>query len=200
MPKRQRPDSVVFAVGARGSGKSSWLKQYARGFGRVLVWDPKREYAAALGIPEIRRPTDLVARLKEPRLVFAPDFVTLDLFEFVCECAWHRGNTLFLAEELADVSNAGKARGWWGRLIREGRHEGICIAAAAQRPTEVDTTIRGNATRLVVFSMFHNADRKLMAAELDLDQSEIDRLNVLEFIDSDRRARKISRSRLVFAT
>lgn len=197
--KKNQPDSVVLVVGARGSGKTPWLKQYARGFGRVLVWDPKHEYAKALGVAELRRPSDLVAHLDDPHVCFCPEFVTQELFEFVCECAWRRGNTLFLAEELADVSNAGKARGWWGRLIREGAHEGVQLAAATQRPTEIDSTIRGNATRLIVFSLFWKSDRQLMAAEIDVDQSLIDPLAVLEFIDADRRARTVRRSRLVFA-
>lgn len=200
MPKRKnQPDSVVLAVGARHSGKSAFLKQYARGFGRALVWDPKREYAKPLGVEEISSPRELWARKDEPVLVFCPQFVTLELFEFVCECAWKRGNTLFLAEELADVSNPGKARGWWGRLIREGAHEQIQLAAAAQRPTEIDNTIRSNATRLVVFSLFHRADRKLMADEMDIDQSQVDALRALEFLDADRRARTITPARIVFA-
>lgn len=198
--QKNQPDSVVLAVGARGSGKTPWLKQHVRGFGRVLVWDPKHEYAQALGVTEIRRPSDLVARLNDPVVCYSPEFVTREHFEFVCECVWRRGDTLFLAEELADVSDPGKARGWWGRLIREGAHEQVQLAAAAQRPTEIDTTIRSNATQLIVFSLFHYDDRALMAKEMDVDrESVIDPLKVLEFVHADRRARTVRRSRLVFA-
>lgn len=196
---KNQKDSVVLAVGARGSGKTPLLKEHVRGFGRVLLWDPKHEYADFLGVPEIRTAGELVAHMHEPIVCYSPQFVTREHFEFVCEVVWQRGNTLFLAEELADVSNSGKARGWWGRLIREGAHEQIQLAAATQRPTEIDTTIRGNATALYVFSLFHHADRELMAKEMDIDQSNIDSLAVLEFIHSDRRARTVRRSRLVFS-
>lgn len=200
MPPRRRRDSVTFVAGARGSGKSSWLKQYARGFGRALVWDPMHEYGQALGVDVVRQPSDLAALYRSaPVLVFAPEVVNPDVFDFFSHVAWERGAGLVLADELATVTHAGKASGWWGRLIREGRHRQIEIAAAAQRPAEIDKTIIGNATRLIVFRLGRLADRRLMAEELDIDRAEIDRLEPLEFISADRLTRQVSRSRIVFA-
>lgn len=199
MPKRKQRDSVIFVAGARGSGKSSWLKQYARGFGRALVWDPMHEYGEALGVELVRRPSDLAAVYRAaPVLVFAPEIVNAEVFDFFSRVAWERGAGLVLVDELATVTHAGKASGWWGRLIREGRHKSIEIAAAAQRPAEIDKTIIGNATRLIVFRLGRLADRRLMAEELDLDRSEIDRLEPLEFVSADRLTREIYRSRIVF--
>lgn len=195
---KNQQDSVVLAVGARGSGKTPLLKEHAAKFRRVLVWDPKHEYAVFLGVPEIRTAADLVTHMHDPIVCYCPQFVTREHFEFVCELVWKRADTLFLAEELADVSNAGKARGWWGRLIREGAHERVQLAAATQRPTEIDTTIRGNATELYVFSLFHHDDRALMAKEMDVDQSNVDSLAALEFIHANRRKRTVRRSRLIF--
>jgi len=199
MPPRRKPDSVTFVSGSRGSGKSSWLKQYARGFGRVLIWDPMHEYGAALAVASAESPLDLYQRRAEPVLVFAPPFVSLAAFDFFCELAWSRGDGLVLVDELATVTHPGKASGWWGRLIREGRHRGIEIAAAAQRPAEIDKTIIGNATRLIVFRLGRRIDRQLMAEELDIDREWIDQLAPLEFLDADRLTRKISSSRIVFA-
>lgn len=199
MPPRRPRDSVTFVAGARGSGKSSWLKQHARGFGRVLVWDPMHEYGDALAVAAAESPLDLYQRRTEPVLVFAPPFVTVNAFDFFCELAWSRGTGLVLVDELATVTHPGKASGWWGRLIREGRHRGIEIAAAAQRPAEIDKTIIGNATRLIVFRLGRRIDRQLMADELDCDREWIDQLAPLEFLDADRLTRKISSSHIVFA-
>lgn len=200
-PKRGR-DSVVFVSGARGSGKSSWLKQYARGFGRVLVWDPMHEYAEAFGVAPIGSLSALVEARPAPVVVFAPDdpaLVSAKAFDFFCLVAWTRGAGLVLVDELATVTHAGKALGWWGRLIREGRHRQIEIAGAAQRPAEIDKTIIGNATRLVVFRLGRRADRVLMAEELDIDRAQIDALEPLQFLDADRLTRKVTRSRIVFS-
>lgn len=200
-PKRAR-DSVVFVSGARGSGKSSWLKQYARGFGRVLVWDPMHEYAEAFGVAPVGSLSALVEAKGAPICVFAPDdpaLVSAKAFDFFCLVAWTRRAGLVLVDELATVTHAGKALGWWGRLIREGRHRQIEIAGAAQRPAEIDKTIIGNATRLVVFRLGRRADRVLMAEELDIDRAQIDELQPLQFLDADRLTRNVTRSRVVFS-
>jgi hypothetical protein len=203
MPKRSPRDSVVFVAGARGSGKSSWLKQYARGFGRVLVWDPMHEYGEALGVAPVDSLTALVAAHRTaPVLVFAPDrpeLVSAKSFDLFCQIAWARGAGLVLVDELATVTTIGKAPGWWGRLIREGRHRRIEIAAAAQRPAEIDKTIIGNCTRLVVFRLGRLKDRQLMAEEIDIERADIDELEPLEFISADRLKRTIDYSRIVFA-
>lgn len=204
MARRPKPDSVLFATGKRGSGKSSFLKQYARGFGRVLVWDPKNEYGQALGLYPIRSPAELLARIREPRLVFVPpkgvEFKLLvRLFDLVSHAvALHRPRSLYLVDELAGVSRPGKGSGWWGYLEREGRHDGIELAAAAQRPTEIDTSLISNATRLVVFRLGRAQDRKLMAEELDIEVERL-RLRPFEFLDYSVEVETISPGRLVFA-
>lgn len=202
-PKRKR-DSVVFAVGKRGSGKSSWLKQYARGFGRVLIWDPKNEYAAAMGVAVIRSPSELLERIREPVIVFVPPKgisfkKLLVLFDFVCECvAKHRHDSLFLVDELGRVSKSWGGSGWWNYLECEGRHDAISLAAANQRPVGIDPDFVSNATRLVVFRLGKSPDRVLMAEELDIDPSEL-RIPLLSFLDFDVESEAITRSRIVFS-
>jgi hypothetical protein len=204
MTRRSRPDSVLFATGKRGSGKSSFLKQYARGFGRVLVWDPKNEYGAALGVDPIRSPSELVARIAEPLLVFVPPKGIkrkrlVAVFDFVCECvAARRHRSLFLVDELAGVSSSHGGSGWWDYLEREGRHDGIELAAAAQRPVRIDPQLIANATRIVVFRLGRKVDRVLMAEELDIELDQL-RLPQLHFLDFDLESEEITRGRIVFA-
>jgi hypothetical protein len=158
------------------------------------------EYGRALGAPTVRRPTDLLSALHAaPVLVFSPEVVSPESFDFFSHAAWVRGAGLVLVDELASVTHAGKASGWWGRLIREGRHKRIEVAAAAQRPAEIDKTIIGNATRLIVFRLGRAIDRKMMADELDIDRERIDVLEPLEFLDADRLTRQVTQSRIVFA-
>ena len=104
-----------------------------------------------------------------------------------------------MVDELADVSNPGKARGHWGRLVREGRHHRIELAAATQRPQEIDTTTIPNATRLVVFRLGRRADRKLLADELDIELDRVSALRPLEFLDADRLNGAVKPGRIVFA-
>lgn len=197
-----RPDSVVFATGARGSGKTSWLKQYARGFGRVLVWSPVEEsdrYADQLGVAPAICLADFLFIAQTGRGVYAPPIPTPDLFDVWAKIVYHVGDCLALVDELADVTPIGKAVGWWGALLRKGRHRRISIAAGAQRPAEIDKTIIGNSTRLVVFRLARVTDRRLMADEVGVDRDVLDALRPLQFLDCDRLTGSFRRSRIVFA-
>ena len=202
-PKQGR-DSFLFATGKRGSGKSSFLKQYARGFGRVLVWDPKNEYGQALGVDPIRSPIELAARIDEPRLVYVPPRglprkKLLPVFDFVCECvAARRHRSLFLVDELQGVSSSWGGSGWWDFLEREGRHDGVELAAAAQRPVMIDGQVIANATRIVVFRLGHSRDRRLIADELDIDADRL-RIPPLDFLDFDVESETLKPGRLVFS-
>ncbi|HWO42144.1 MAG TPA: hypothetical protein VNO43_10110 [Candidatus Eisenbacteria bacterium] len=194
-------DSVVFATGARGSGKSSWLKQYARGFGRVLVWSPVEQtdrYADVLGV----LPCDGIGGFVSPaftgRAVCVPRYPTPAVFDMWCKIVWHVGDCLALVDELADVTPIGKAVGWWGSIVRKGRHRGITVAAGAQRPAEIDKTIIGNCTRLVCFRLARARDRAMMADELSIDRSMLDALAPLQFLDADMLTGKVTPGRLVF--
>lgn len=196
-------DSVVFATGARGSGKSSWLKQYARGFGRVLVWSPMEQsdaYSSALDLPCTDSLSEFVYLAASAPLgaVYAPMNPTPELFDMWCKIVWHAGDCLALIDELADVTPVGKAVGWWGADVRKGRHRGINIAAGAQRAAEIDKTIIGNSTRIVCFRLARVTDRKLMADEIGVDRSLIDSLKPLEFLDADRLTGAVVASRIRF--
>lgn len=200
---KRPPDSVVFVAGARGSGKSSWLKQYARGFPRVLVWSPLEStdrYAALWPSvwPEPR--LDLfIGNAAGGSAVYCPEHPTPALFDMFCKIVWHVGDCLVLVDELADVTPVGKAVGWWGALVRKGRHRRINIAAGAQRPAEIDKTIIGNATRCVCFRLKRHEDRRVMAAEMGVDQSMLDSLRPLQFVDADDVAGSVTRGRITFA-
>lgn len=195
-------DSVVFATGARGSGKSTWLKQYARGFGRVLVWSPLEEtdqYARELGVqPSRTLPAFLAEASTGAQAVYAPAHPTPALFDMWCKIVWSVADCLALVDELADVTPVGKAVGWWGALLRKGRHRRIDIAAGAQRPAEIDKTIIGNSTRVVCFRLARVTDRRLMADEIGVERATVDALQPLQFLDADRLTGRVQPGRLVF--
>lgn len=199
---KRHPDSVVFVAGARGSGKSSWLKQYARGFPRVLVWsplEPTDRYGHLLGVEPAKTLPAFLTAPADGHAVYYPEHPTPAVFDVFCKIVWYVGDCLVLVDELADVTPVGKAVGWWGALVRKGRHRRIEIAAGAQRPAEIDKTIIGNATRCVCFRLKRHEDRRVMAAEMGVDQSMLDSLRPLQFVDADDLAGTVTRGRIAFA-
>lgn len=59
------------------------------------------------------------------------------------QCLDGKKDTVIIIEELARVTDAGKASEDFGRLISEGRKYGAIIIATTQRSQEIDKTIFG---------------------------------------------------------
>lgn len=172
-------DEVRLIAGGRGMGKSSYLRSLMPA-GRRLVWDPTGDYAGDIVAESLYQ---LAATCSQPGftggVVYRPQ--TLDDFDGFCRIAWAWGDCYAVVDELAAVTPPGKANGWWGRLVREGRHRGIRLMAATQRVAETDKTILGNATHLVCFRLQRRADRLMMAAELDIPVFWLDALRPMEY-------------------
>lgn len=168
---------VIAVTGGTGHGKTAWLLEQLKGERQVLVWDMKGEYD--------RNPKHRFTRIEDPnelvRVVSTRgdgrfNFVHPDPregFALWCEAvyAWH-GCTC-VAEELADVSNPGKAPAEWGRVVRRGRDRGLTVYGVSQRPTESDSTLFGNATEWHACYIRRTKDRKFVADELDVPAERI---------------------------
>ncbi|HET8882608.1 MAG TPA: hypothetical protein VFM56_10580 [Solimonas sp.] len=190
--------SITVVVGSSGSGKSAWLKRQIKTARRLIVWDPDDEYGGA-GFHRVTTIAQLAEALRGAsagRFAFVP--ASPAQFDAWSLCAFAWGNCVAVAEETADVTTPGKAPPGWGTLVRRGRKRGITLYAVTQRPSESDKTVIGNATCLHVCMLARAADRQYMARELDVQQSEIDRIAPLEWIEKRRGVPGISRGKLKF--
>lgn len=189
MSVRNEPRIEAY-VGASGSGKGVSLGRRLAELkpARLLIWDPRNEYGRqAAAYTSLR---ELVAAFKtagagpiRARFV-AGDTMRLDeAFGIVCRLAFEAGNLVFLAEELSDVTSASKAPPAWRRCITQGRHQGLHVMAAAQRPALIDKTLLGNCTYVRCFTLRYDDDRRAMAKAMDVGQ---DRINALRTV-KDRR-------------
>lgn len=179
---------IIVVTGSSGSGKSAWVKQQLRAFPRVLAWDPEGEYVGEPGFVGVASAPQLLARLRnhKGRGRFAFVAPTLALFDWWCRLAFAWGRLApcaVVAEETADVTTPSKAPQWYGTLIRRGRKWGITIYGVTQRPAESDKTTMGNAHIVHCGRMQRAADRRYMAAELDVPQERIAALAPLEWIE-----------------
>jgi hypothetical protein len=120
-----------------------------------------------------------------------------EMFEFLAKCAFAWTNAAVVAEETADVTSPSKAPPNWGQLIRRGRARGLApIFALTQRPAESDKTAIGNATLIRVGRMARDADRKMMARELDVDHRILTRLLPLDFVERNMAINEVKRGNL----
>lgn len=174
-------------IGASGSGKGVSITRRLQELKppRLLIWDPRDEYGK-LG-PGYESIPHLVGSFKHAkkgpvraRFVPGDNLPLADAFALICRIAFSAQDLVFVAEELSDVTTASHAPAAWRKCITQGRHQGLHLIGATQRPALIDKTFLGNATYIRCFSLRYLADRKAMAAAMDVDLSQITALHTME--------------------
>lgn len=175
-------------IGASGSGKGVSINARLAELkpARLIIWDPRNEYGAhARRFDNLR---DLVGAWRQAggsgslrtRYVAGPSLPLPEAFGIVCALAFSVGECTLLAEELSDVTTASRAPPAWRRAITQGRHVGLHIIGAAQRPALIDKTFLGNSTYIRCFTLRYREDRRAMAAALDVDEQRVAELATVE--------------------
>jgi len=188
-----RNGDLVLVTGASRSGKSRYVNTNIDKHRAVIVWDPQDEYGKFA--PECFSDAQQLRALWSGKVaarrvrVHCPyDGAELKhQFSLTCMAGLayrselkQSGPVVFVAEELADVTNPGKATQGWGMLQRTGRKRNITTYGITQSPAESDKTIVRNANIVHCCALGRAIDRRYMEKELDLPR---DSLNALNFGD-----------------
>lgn len=206
MDNSNKPNLRLYC-GATGSGKGVSLREYMRALRapRMLVWDPLGEYSDLVTVTTSKLAD--VARLaanKAFKVAYypGPDARTYDeKFALFCRIAFAAGNLVMLVEELADVTSPAHAPMAWRQCTKKGRHAGLQIVAATQRPADIDKHFLGGCTYIRCFTQRFPADRKAMAGAMSIPVADIEALHtieqgnvtVLNWIERDFRTGKTTR-------
>lgn len=142
----------MFSVGASRSGKTQYVMSQVKNAPRLLVWDVEGEYAARFGLRIVEGKAALLDFIKRyprgaARIAYHPR--SLAEFDFFCRMAfiWSVSTpATIVCEEIANATNAVKARGYWGILVSRGLKYGPHVYAVAQRAQEIDKSLLGNAS------------------------------------------------------
>lgn len=219
-----RAPPLVAAIGARKTGKTSWLLDTVRRARpvRLLIWDPIGEGAdprvrlSLLGtvFTDRAKLVDHVGTQGRFAAVFQPgDNSALDpkrhagfktryelLFDWYCRLAWALGDLTLIIDELADVTSPHRAPARWKEITRKGANRGIAAFAASQRPAEVDSTFLGNCTFIHCGRVNDRSSVETMANVLDVGADELRALRDFEFIERNMQTGAVRRGRLSFAS
>lgn len=153
MRNEQRDDGLMVAVaGTSRFGKTSWVMSRIGKAQRILVWDPRGEYPAALkgcimvkSLPELARV--LLDAWSGPVKVayWGPvgDFEEWARNAYEWLQLWPG---VVIVEEMHAVTNSSKASGALGELIRQGLFYGGHIYGVCCRGQEIDKTTWNTAT------------------------------------------------------
>lgn len=181
---------VRLYIGATGSGKGASMRQHLKADkpARLVGFDPMHEWG------DVARPVSTVAEviraMKAPRfaVVWQPDDDTdtdskafkAD-FQLLCKAAFLAGDLTFLAEEVETFTRPSWAPPAWRNLTKRGRHQGVRIVAAMQRPADADKAVLSSATYVRCFALREHEDRQRMAKSLSVELAQIERLRTLNF-------------------
>lgn len=193
-------------IGITRSGKSTPIKAMIPNAKRLLIWDAKNEYSAAFNLTVIKSLPQLLTALRKAtgsaRFAYVPSGYSKAEFDGFCRLAhiWNRQKeTVIVIEELAAVTNAGKASGYWGVLVNQSLGLGATLLATVQRGQEVDKSIMNASSYMYVCQHNTDDDAKYMAKKLGVDYAKIPR-KPLEFLIWTPSRGEVSRGHVEFRT
>lgn len=199
-------------IGATGSGKGVSIREHLKRekAARLVIWDPLREYGEfGRYVTSIADLCKALASQKFGVCYFPggdPDTYA-DKFELFCRAVFSAGNCTVHVEELASVTRPNYAPPGWRRITKQGRHRGLRVIAATQRPVDCDKDFLSGVTYIRVFYLRWARDKKLMAECMDEPLEEISSLTTVEkedgsthitYLERDFRAGKRDRKTIVF--
>ncbi len=195
---------TIAAFGARGTGKTAWVKQQLAGLkpSRLIVWDFKHDPGMLdMGKPYSALP-DFIRAMKAPafciRYLVAHQGDIHGQFDVFCKAAWQAGNLVMFVDELPEVTKANKAPPAWRRCVNvgrdytgtDGKRRWLSIIGAGQRPAECDKSFIANCDVVHTGRLANAADAKAMAETLGCDFRELLAIPDLDWFE--RRAGDVS--------
>lgn len=175
-------------IGATGSGKGVSVREHLKRekSDRFVCWDPLREYGQygkyVTNIP------DLCKALSSPKFAvcFWPGAEVEGFpakFDLFCRAVFSAGNCTVHIEELADVTTPSHAPPSWRRITKQGRHQGLKVIAATQRPADCDKAFLSGVTYIRAFMLRWPKDKKVIAECMDEPLQEVSSLTTVEKAD-----------------
>jgi len=214
MASRAEKAKVVGAFGARGTGKTAWLKQALSKEPRLAVWDYKgdprmrgwgQEFnslpAFARAMMASKFLLRYIPRRSDGRLTVE------EQFEAFCQACMECGCMAMFVDELPAVTRANKAPDAWRECVNVGREystqgqtriKWLSIYATAQRPSECDKSFISNLDVLHTGRLSFANDAKVIAQSLGVKPDEVLQMQDLEWIEKRAESREIFRGKLSF--
>lgn len=169
--------SIALFLGATRSGKSVPLKAAVSQHKRAIGFDPKGELASQIGFENITHKHHFLEALmdtKDGDCSFCFTSTDRKDFDFYCDAAFNFNRLkpcAVVTEELAILTNSGKAVGHWGRLTNQGLAFGMTLLATAQKGQDIDKTLLDAATFIHVTRHSTATNKAYIAAKLGIDIS-----------------------------
>lgn len=204
---------AIAAFGARGTGKTAWIKQLVRQQkpGRLLAWDFKHDPSLQDGMGQSVESLGEVARIARGKrfavryLVDHKKDITAQ-FDLFCRIAWAAGDLWLFVDELPEVTKANRAPPAWRRCVNVGREykdagtvKRLTIIGAGQRPAECDKSFIANCDIIHVGRLGDMGDAKRIAAAWGINPAELATMPDLQWVEKRADSAELTRGKLTFS-
>lgn len=191
---------IVAILGSSGSGKSTTIKQWLKKKKpkRLIIVDPMGEYGDYA--THIATLEDCVteASKKSFKIAFKTSSLNpVEQFEVLCKLAYAVGDCVLIVDELAIYTKPLNAPPSWRDCSMRGRHRGLVVIGASQRPASIDKDFFGNATTIRTGRLNYKPDIVTMSNVLHVPANEISTLKPLEWIQRDMSTGEISKGTVI---
>lgn len=169
----------MLIVGPTGSGKSTLATYLARGWDRLVVYDPKGEPESWPPNSQVVRGAAAAARALPGRVVYVPDRADqADLpgaWDQVMARLWDLGGHHgVIVHETQDVAPAQGTRPAFSQVIRQGRHpRRIPVLFLAQRPSWINRLALSEPAHVFLFGLRNTDDLRTMAGVMNAPASTL---------------------------
>lgn len=174
--------TFIFVCGKKGYGKSQLGKAYfdSYPFDRLVI-DPTHDFDAGDDAEVLTDP--LPSRWPPPindkrqTFIYRPDpgspTYSDDLDRAVGLAFYHKRCLLFV-DEIHELTQAGKTRPHFRRVLHQGRHAKLSLIMCGPRPKDIDPLCISQADFVYIFRLPHPLDRERVAQVCGLDPRTFD--------------------------
>lgn len=176
----QKKNRIVFILGQKGSGKSSYARQRVRELSRVIVLDPMSEYSDGVVFEDFPSLLEFMERNHLGQFRAICRFRSDEEYLKAIELCLMIGSMWIVVEELNYFITAQSKEKEFLQLFRFGRHYNVSIMAIAQRAAEVPKTFTSQADEIISFRQVEPRDLKYMSQISYIGSEGALRISLLE--------------------
>lgn len=146
----------VLIVGKKGTGKTTWARDFIKSLTRVLVLEAGYgEY----GIPETENFSEVMEKMRHSffRVSYSPMAWEYE-YLFAAALTVGEQKPIWLVLEEAQGIESPKSFELYSMVINRGRHHGINMIVISTRPALLPIDYRAQATRVIAFRQHEPAD------------------------------------------
>lgn len=197
---------VIGSIGTSDTGKTGVVKGLIRKErpGRLLVWDPNKEwgdFGRVFSDAERVQLVDYCSGARTFKAVYQPGFKLdryRDRFDWLCRLAFALRDLWFHVDELPDVTTPSYAPSSWRACTKKGGHAWLTVSACAQFPANIDKDFLANCTELYCGRIFEANAAEVMRRYMGSDLAALAALPDGTFLHRNMKTGAPAARRVIF--